>query len=164
MEESTDRKTNIQQELEYYKKLLDQMSGQSLQNDFTISSLGHQLKQKKEAFAILTTLQREFLVTTPLPVIFEKTIKTINAQLGMDQSMVLTPGPRVDSYKAEYWYGFQTEQVPVFEKAEIEIQPSFFKSGQYILFNKSSGINEFNSLYSKNFFIHLVCWRSNHSG
>jgi hypothetical protein len=127
MEESTDRKTNIQQELEYYKKLMDQMSGQSLQNDFMISSLSHQLKQKKEAFSILTTLQREFLVTTPLPDIFEKTIKTINAQLGMDQSMILTPGPQKDSFKAEYWYGFQTEQIAVFEKEEINIQSSFFK-------------------------------------
>ena len=155
MEESADRKSNIQQELEYYKKLMDQMSGQSLQNDFTISSLGHQLKQKKEAFSILTTLQREFLVTTPLPVIFEKTTKTINAQLGMDQSMILTPGTHADSYKAEYWYGFQTEQIPVFEKAEIEIQPSFFKSGQYILFNKSSDANEFCSLIQKTF---LFTW------
>src|ERR1700749_931786 len=98
MEENTDQKSNINQELEYYKKLMDQMSGQSLQNDFIISSLSHQLKQKKEAFSILTTLQREFLVTTPLPTIFEKTIRTINAQLGMDQSLILTPGQHADYY------------------------------------------------------------------
>ncbi len=155
MEESADRKSNIQQELEYYKKLMDQMSGQSLQNDFTISSLNHQLKQKKEAFSILTTLQREFLVTTPLPVIFDKTVKAINAQLGMDHTLILLPDPNNNSYRAEHWYGFQTDQIPVLEKAEIEIQSSFFKSGQHVLFNKSSDKNEFNACIQKTF---LVTW------
>ncbi|HET7003276.1 MAG TPA: ATP-binding protein [Puia sp.] len=153
MEESADHKSTIQQELEYYKKLMDQMSGQSLQNDFIISSLSHQLKQKKEAFSILTTLQREFLVTTPLPTIFEKTIKTINAQLGMDQSLILTPGQNADNYKAEHWYGFPSEQIPVLEKGEVEIQSSFFNSGQYILVNKSSGANELSARIQKAFLL-----------
>src|ERR1700681_158596 len=145
MEENADHHSKIQHELEYYKKLMDQMSGQSLQNDFIISSLSHQLKQKKEALSILTSLQREFLVTTALAAIFEKTIKTINAQLGMDQSIILTPAGNADSYKAEHWYGFQTEQIPILEKEEIEIPSSFFKSGQFVLLNKSSGTNELSS-------------------
>lgn len=153
MNESIGPKSDIQKELEYYRKMMDQMSGQSLQNDFIISSLSHQLKQKKEAFSILTILQKEFLVTTPLPAIFEKTIKTINAQLSMDQSLILTPAPNVDHYKVEHWYGFRAEEIPAFSKAEIEIQSSFFKSGQYVLLNKSSGTNDLGSRIQKTFLL-----------
>jgi signal transduction histidine kinase len=157
MTENTDQKSNIQPELEYYKKLMDQMSGESLQNDFIISSLGHQLKQKKEAFSILTTLQKEFLVTTPLATIFEKTIKAVNVQLGMDQSVILAPVAIAGFYKARQWHGFQTEQILSLEKAEIEIESSFFRSGRYILLNKSSGTNEdgvrFQKIFSINYFV-----------
>ena len=55
-----------QRELAYYKKKLDELSGESIRYDYTISALRFELKQKKDAFAILTNLQKEFSVGTHL--------------------------------------------------------------------------------------------------
>ena len=60
MDETSSPDNELQRELAYYKKQLNQISGESIQHDFVLSSLRHELKQKKEAFSILTNLQREF--------------------------------------------------------------------------------------------------------
>ena len=68
----------LQRELDYYKKQLDQFSGESIKHDFILSSLRRELNQKKAAFSILSRLQSEFSVATPLQVIFDNTVKEIN--------------------------------------------------------------------------------------
>src|SRR6266498_50808 len=137
MDQTSSTENELQKQLAYYKKQLDQISGESIQHDFILSSLRHELKQKKEALSILTNLQSEFSVNTPLPVIFAKTVKGIHTQLGMDYSIVLLPTSSSNTFKAGHWYGLREEQIPIPQTGEVEIPSAFCKSGQYILLNKT---------------------------
>jgi len=142
MDENSLPDSKIQKELAYYKKQLDQMSGESIRHDFILSSLRHELKQKKEALSILAKLQKEFSVTTSLDTIFDETVKAINAQLNMDYSIVLVPSSSANSFKAGHWHGFSDEQKPLLESREVEVSPVVCDTGQYILRNKTTTVDD----------------------
>ena len=142
MNENSVPENKLQRELAYYKKQLDQMSGESIRHDFVLSSLRHELKQKKEALSILTKLQKEFSVTTSLDTIFEETVKSINTQLNMDYSIVLVPSISTHSFRASHWHGFPDEQKPMLETPEVEISSAVCNSGKYILRNKSMTVDD----------------------
>src|SRR3982750_4530052 len=132
----------LQRELAYYKKQLDKFSGESIKHDFVLSSLRRELKQKKAGFSILSTLQSEFSVTTPLDLIFATTVKAINTQLNMDRSVILVPISPPNKFKASKWYGYQQDQLSELQCAEIEIQSHFLATGKYIMHNKSMQVND----------------------
>lgn len=133
---------DLQKELAYYKKQLDRSSGESIRNDFILSSVRHQLKQKKEAIDTLTILQKEFSTALSLDSVFAKTVKAINKHLRMDRSIVLFPGVVSNIFTAGVWYGYPDESLALLEKGEIELLPDIFKSGQYLLLNKSMKADE----------------------
>jgi len=157
MDANSSPNDKLQRELAYYKKQLDQISGESIQLDYTLSSLRLELKQKKEALSILTNLQSEFSVATPLSVIYGETVKAINTQLGMDHSMVLLPASASNVFKAAYWHGFPDEHATMLKMREIEISPLFFRPGHFILLNKSTKANEtvseIQKIYQLNYFV-----------
>lgn len=153
MDETSAAGSEIQKELQYYKKQLDRISGEIIRNDFVLSSLRHELKQKKEAFAILTSLQKEFSVTMPLNTIFAKTVKAINTHLEMDRSILFTPASAPNTFKTNHWHGFPDEQIPMLEMREIEIPSHFLKSGQCILLNKATPLDETSLQIRKNYTI-----------
>jgi len=151
MDESSSPESKIQKELAYYKKQLDQISGESIQHDFVLSSLRHQLKQKNEALSILSNLQKEFSVTTPLHIIYGETVKSINMQLSMDYSIILIPTFSLNIFRASHWHGFQEEQVPILKTGEVEIPANFCTTGQYLLLNKTTKSDKTTSQITKNF-------------
>ncbi len=44
---------NLRKELDYYKQKLDELAGENVKLDYAISGLRHELKQKREGFALL---------------------------------------------------------------------------------------------------------------
>ncbi len=144
MDENSVPDDKIQKELAYYRKQLDQMSGETIRHDFVLSSLRHELKQKKEALSILTKLQKEFSVSTDLDTIFDETVKAVNAQLNMDYSMILVPSSSDNLFKAGHWNGFPDEQKPALETGEVKISPAICNPGRYILRNKTTTLDDTN--------------------
>ena len=51
-DEATDLES-LERELNYYKRQLDKLSGDILNFDLTISGLRHELRQKRQGFALL---------------------------------------------------------------------------------------------------------------
>jgi class 3 adenylate cyclase len=141
----------VQRELDYYKKQLDRIAGDAVRNDFKMSSLRHELKQKKEAFAILTHLQKAFTITTPIHQIFETTARSLNLHLAMDRSVIFLPVAGSNTFKAGHWYGCHEEQIPVLEMREVEIPLSELESLQYVLQNKSISPGEISRQIQKIF-------------
>src|SRR4051794_39848005 len=86
-------------ELTYYKRQLDEISGQNVKNDYLISSLRHELKQKRDGFSLLAELQQSFDIRTPLSAVFSATVRAINTTLGMDRSILLTSTSNSNVYK-----------------------------------------------------------------
>ncbi|MES1215738.1 MAG: ATP-binding protein [Bacteroidota bacterium] len=142
MDETSKTENELRKELAYYKKQLDRISGENVQNDFTLSSTRRELKQKTEAFAILTKLQKEFSVTTTPDIIFTQTVKAINQQLRMDRSIVLLPLNDSNQIKPGFWHGFPEELAQHFDKRAIELPPIYLASGNNLLVNKLVPVNE----------------------
>lgn len=151
MEEPLVPENELQRELAYYKKQLDLISGENIRYDFMLSSLRHELNQKKEAFSILTTLQKEFTVTTPLHKVFLRTLEAVSVHLNMDSGLILAPGSAPNVFKVEEWYGFPEEQVPMIEMRGMEVPSYLFQPGQYILVNRSIPADEFSRKVQKAF-------------
>ncbi|GAO42734.1 ATP-binding protein [Flavihumibacter petaseus] len=138
MNNPTDR---LQQELAYYKRQLDQLSGEAIRSDFALSSLRHEMKQKQEAFAILSHLQQAFTVTTPLETIFRTVVKAINLQLGMDRTLILLPDETAgtgDTFSAKYWSGYPDTASSQLEKAAVVLPPQLLQAGGHCLFHQKA--------------------------
>ena len=165
METGSHSNNDTQRELAYYKKKLDELSGESIRHDYALSTLRYELKQKKDAFAILTNLQKEFSVRTPISVIFETTVKAIINHLGMDRSMILTSLDEQYAFEATHWHGFPEEQLMSLKKAKLTVPDQFLHPGYFILCNKSTAPAEINSvvqsLFGMNFFIGVPVFHDN---
>lgn len=157
MNELSSPNQDMDKELAYYKKKLDELSGESIRHDYALSSLRHELKQKKEAFSILSNLQKEFSVVTPLADIFTKTVKAINTHLGMDRSVILTATYEPNIFKATCRYGFPDNSPETQENQTVTIPVSVLKPDFFLLLNKAAEPNdigkEVQRLFSINYFI-----------
>ena len=61
-------------EVEYYKRQLDDLAGENLGLDYTMSGLRHELQQKRQGFALLSALQQSIGAHKQISSIFEITI------------------------------------------------------------------------------------------
>ncbi len=107
-EETPDRK-QLQEELEYYKRRLDELAGENFRRDYEISGLRKEVKQKRQAFSLLSQLQQTIGAEKEISNIFTKVLVAVNATLGMDKTVVLTPTEREHHYQPTQWTGFTEE-------------------------------------------------------
>jgi signal transduction histidine kinase len=138
MSEDRGQLEELNREIAYYKKQLDQMSGDSIRHDYVVTTLRQELKQKKNAFAVLTMLQQQFSVTTPLDVLLPETIRAINTRLGMDRSAVLVPTSSSQQFRLSHWHGYPREHFSATESVEISVDDNYIDSGQPKLVNKKN--------------------------
>jgi len=123
---------SVQQELAYYKRQVDEVAGQNLKLDYAISGLRHQIGQKQQGFALLSQLQHSIGAQKRISAIFETVIGAINAELGMDRTVVLVPAGREHAYRPGQWVGFLGEHAERFGSLEFEF-PAEFASGEGLL-------------------------------
>ena len=107
-DETPDRK-QLQEELEYYKRRLDELAGENFRRDYEISGLRKEVKQKRQAFSLLSQLQQTIGAEKEISNIFTKVLVAVNATLGMDKTVVLTPTEKEHHYQPTQWTGFTEE-------------------------------------------------------
>ncbi len=137
----TDKKIDpeaIRKELDYYKKQLDELAGENVKLDYAISGLRHELKQKKEGFALLSELQQSIGSYKQISPIFEVTITDINSTLGMDKTVVLTPTEKENLFQPSQWIGFLDKAAEKFSSLTFEFPPDLTEGTGLLLVNKAS--------------------------
>jgi signal transduction histidine kinase/class 3 adenylate cyclase/CheY-like chemotaxis protein len=122
----------VQQELDYYKRQVDELGSENLKRDYEISGIRHELRQKQQGFALLSQLQQSIGAQTQISAIFEAAIRAINSVLGMDRTVVLTPTERDNAYRPTQWVGFREQQAERFSPLEFEF-PEPFATGEGVL-------------------------------
>lgn len=162
MTQETDDADQLRRELSYYKRQLDEISGQSVKNDYLILSLHHELKQKRDGFSVLAQLQQSFSVQTPLSAVFAATVRAINTTLGMERSILLTATSRLNVYKPKQWFGYQSTLVSQPAALELEFRLDSTVESSILLVNKSTPttplIETIRSTFGLPFFICLpIC-------
>ncbi len=96
-------------ELDYYKKKLDEIAGENLRNDYALSRLRYELKQKRQGFAVLAELQQAVDINMSTEEILLKTLHALNSTLDMEKSMVLEMSAE-DYFVPLKWIGFHSEE------------------------------------------------------
>ena len=138
MMEDISEQDKMMQELDYYKKQIDEMSGVNIGDAYTISQLKNELRQKVQAFSVLAKLQSSCNVETPLNEIYSKVVHAILTDLVMDKVLLLTPAMKTGCFKPANWAGFSSEETPILEMREIEFSALSFNNNNYLLHNSES--------------------------
>jgi len=127
----------LKKEIAYYKKQLDQRSGQMMRHDLMITSMRHSLKQKNDVFAVLITLQKKFTVSTAFETLLAETVKAITTNLGMNRTVALIPCEGFNTYRLSHHYGYPSDFFSTHRVKEIEFAAQY-KAGQHFLVNKKT--------------------------
>jgi len=88
---------------------LDELAGENFRRDYEISGLRKEVKQKRQAFSLLSQLQQTIGAEKEISNIFTTVLVAVNATLGMDKTVVLTPTEREHHYQPTQWTGFTEE-------------------------------------------------------
>ncbi len=99
----------MRREIAYYKCRLDELAGENFQLDYQLSGLRKEIKQKRQAFTLLSNLQQTIGAEKEISHIFHNVLLAINATLGMDKTIVLSPTDQEDDYQPTQWTGFTEE-------------------------------------------------------
>ena len=115
----------LRRELDYYRRQLDEMAGENVKLDLAIIGLRHELRQKRQGFALLTELQQSIGAHGEVSAIFEITIGAMNSVLGMDKSVVLEPTECALHYRPTRWLGFHESFAASFASLDLEFPTEF---------------------------------------
>ena len=138
MTQEADYLNELRKEVSYYKRQLDEISGQNVKSDYLISALRHELKQKRDGFSLLAELQQSFNIKTPLSSVFSDTVKSINATLGMERSILLTATSKSNIYKPKQWFGYPSILAAGPATLELEFPLDCTAEGSTLLVNRST--------------------------
>ena len=128
----------LRRELDYYRRQLDEMAGENVRLDLAISGLRHELKQRRQGFALLTDLQQAIGVHQDISAIFEITLGAINGTLGMDKTVVLKPLDKAHHYRPSQWLGFHEAPAGSLASLSLAFPPEFAEGAGLLLVNKST--------------------------
>ncbi len=128
----------IRKELAYYRRQVDELSGENLKLDYTISGLRHEIKQKRQGFALLSELQQTVGAEKDVSTIFETTIEAINSTLGMDRTIVLSPTEEEHTYRPAHLLGFREEDAERLAERTFRFPPEFHEGRGLLLVNKAT--------------------------
>ena len=123
---------SLRTEVEYYKRQLDDLAGENLRLHYAMSGLRHELRQKRQGFALLSALQQSIGAHKQISSIFEITIRAINSTLGMDKTVVLFPTDKPNVYRMGQWLGVREEVATSLASLDLEF-PDAFATGTGLL-------------------------------
>lgn len=152
-----DDRDRLEKELAYYKRRVDELSGENLKLDYTISGLRHEIRQKREGFALLSDLQQTVGAEKNVSTIFETTIEAINATLGMDRTLVLSPTEEEHTYRPSHLLGFRQDAAASLRDRTFRFPEAFRNGSGLLVVNKSTTptpfIEELREAFDLPFFI-----------
>lgn len=130
--------SEVERELAYYKRQVDTLAGENLKLDYVISGLRHELKQKRQGFALLSTLNDSIGAHKQISSIFSAALPAVGSTLGMDRAVVLSPSQREHCYRPSQWIGFRPETEADFDALELELPRAIANGTESLLVNKAT--------------------------
>lgn len=155
-------KKAIQQELDYYKRQIKELSAQTVKQDASLSTAKHKLRQKELGFALLSKLQALTTFDLSPEDLVLNILKEINSGLKMDGAIMVSKTKGENTFKRVHALGKSNiNALP--ESLEIEVPDHHWDKG-YLLINSETKKDNFLDDLSKSlqlpFFICLP-WMAN---
>ncbi len=128
----------LERELAYYLRRVDELAGEHLKLEYEISGLRHQLNQKQQGFALLSELQQSIGGHKHVSSIFEAAMHPIDSTLGMDKTVILVPTEDENVYRPSQWLGFREQLVERFRSATFAFPAELAHGSGLLLVNAST--------------------------
>ncbi len=129
---------SLNKQINFYKQRIEELAGDNLKFDITVSGLKHELRQRRKSFALLSELQQKITAQAELSSLFEVTIQAINPTLGMDKTVVLIPTEQEHVYRPSQWLGFPQQEMQHFSSSYLRFPEEFAQGSGLLLVNRSS--------------------------
>jgi hypothetical protein len=120
-------------ELAYYRRLLDEMAAEKMRLDHQHWMLRTQLRQKREAFQLLSTLAASIGPQTSVAELLRLVALEMHARLGMDRVVVLEPAGRPMACRPTHWAGFQGDTADGLAQQVFELPAELASRGGLLL-------------------------------
>ena len=146
-----ERIIKLQQEVAYYKKQLNELSGAVVSRDFKLAEMNNEIRQMHTGFALISALNK-FKPILFFEEIFDHFTEEINIQLQNDLSLVLLPSDKMPGYFApSFIKGSLVVEASSLTKQNIFIEPSFARQKTSLLVNSQTTITPFIKLLINSF-------------
>jgi class 3 adenylate cyclase len=144
----------LKRQVEYYKKLSDEVAGQNIRSDSNLSLIKRKLDQKQNGFTILSALHDVFGHQIYEREFFINTLELINTTLKMDKTLVVwqTGSPSLD-FGPKWMMGFNKEEQTTISPRMIRFQIEEMEMTKPFLFNQKSTLNELTRKLKEEFLI-----------
>jgi class 3 adenylate cyclase len=73
----------------YFQQRLDELTGQAIKSDAVLSRVNRELRQRRQAFALLSELHRSITTDLPAREVYARLLRAVQQSLKMDRSAVL---------------------------------------------------------------------------
>lgn len=128
----------LQKQVTYYKKRLDEQAGKLLQADYAVSGLRHELLQKRQGFALLSSLQHKVAGVKETSQVFRLVGESINSELGMDRTAVFVPAETEGEFRVALGLGFQADVLERLGGLRVQFPKEFSQGTGLFLVNKAA--------------------------
>ena len=146
-----ERIIKLQQEVAYYKKQLNELSGVVVSRDYKVAEMNNEIRQMQTGFALISALNK-FKPILVFDEIFDHFTEEINIQLQNDLSLVLLPSDKMPGYFApSFIKGSLVVEASSLTKQNIFIEPSFARQKTSLLVNSQTTITPFIKLLINSF-------------
>ena len=146
-----ERIIKLQQEVAYYKKQLNELSGVVVSRDYKVAEMNNEIRQMQTGFALISALNK-FKPILVFEEIFDHFTEEINIQLQNDLSLVLLPSDKMTGYFApSFIKGSLVVEASSLTKQNIFIEPSFARQKTSLLVNSQTTITPFIKLLINSF-------------
>ena len=146
-----ERIIKLQQEVAYYKKQLNELSGAVVSRDFKLAEMNNEIRQMHTGFALISALNK-FKPILFFEEIFDHFTEEINIQLQNDLSLVLLPADKMPGYfTPSFIKGNLVVDATLLPTKNIFIEPSFARLKTSLLVNSQTTITPFIKLLIDSF-------------
>ncbi|MFN3997427.1 adenylate/guanylate cyclase domain-containing protein [Algoriphagus sp.] len=144
----------LKRQVEYYKRLSDEVAGQNIRSDAQLSLLKRKLDQKQNGFTILSDLHDVFGQQIYEKEFFTSTLELIITTLKMDKTLVFWQSPENPTVFIPKWMmGYSKDESVQIQTKELEFKLDGDSLTRPFIFNQKSTPNSIAIQIRNNFLL-----------
>jgi len=135
-----DQLKNKEKEANYYKKQVDELTGNIIGLQYRVAEMGNAIRQMQSSFGLLSGLQHHYTSSQDFSLIYDHLTEEIITQMHMDAAALLLPGKDFESFFPDFIKG---NIDPSIKNSSIKIPPEIWESGGSLLVNSKTTTTPF---------------------
>lgn len=116
---SAESGASLEQQLEYYRRRVEELAGQTVVADSNLSRSRRELNQRRQSLSLLSELHRTIRTDMSPTEIYDRTISRVHDKLKMDRTVILLRSGT--AFQPVAWRGFDSETDHRFQQLSIHI-------------------------------------------